>query len=314
MNNSKEYKTGLWVDSKAQFINRSTNGQGWSYRIQKDKSEYPKYYNGGEIIITAKKWQTAQQALNLIYAGMTLVDSYNTNIFSSSRPLATENAVSSQAKTNKIPTEFHCYTPSIPRACEIAVKASRSLKYTYALTKYFYSCELFSTPSIELDPFHSPNLKISSFREDHVRFATSILVAYSAIEELNLHIKASNENPSRLENGKWNPDVRNDLENRLKENKINIQEPLLWSIRGPRRSLDKKSRLQAIQPAEYSKGQVKDIDVDICDAISESSWLRSKISAHGFSKLASSLSPYDVSNVQHIVRRILLEIFGYWRN
>ena len=54
-------------------------------------------------------------------------------------------------------------------------------------------------------------------------------------------------------------------------------------------------------------------ELQITDAIDYASWLRSKISAHRLSDLASSLSYYDVVNVQDLARRLLLEHLGFWK-
>ena len=59
---------------------------------------------------------------------------------------------------------------------------------------------------------------------------------------------------------------------------------------------------------------IRDGEVEIIDAIAYASWLRSKISAHGVNELTPKLSPYDVINVQNIVRRLLLERLGFLRN
>jgi hypothetical protein len=313
LNSHIEYRTGLWLTKNIDSFQDSFKGRGWSLSFAKDVSDHPKFNNGSEVIITAKKWETAQQALNLISAGMVLVDGYNVNVFSNSRHIAfNEDALEGPEKLTKLQRP-HFYTPSIPIACKIAIKASYKLKHCYALTKYFHSCEHFSTPSIDLDPFHSPNMKVSGFYEDHVRFAASIFTAYSAIEELNLHIKASPQKPSRLEDGSWNPEVKADLEERLVKSKINLHEPFLWSIRGPKRRIDKKRSPTPKEIPSWSRWPVNDINVEITDAIADASWLRSRVSAHGFSKLASSLSPYDVANVQHLARRLILESLGYWR-
>ena len=208
---------------------------------------------------------------------------------------------------------YSLYTPEISLACKIAVKASYNRHYCYALTKYYLSCYLYSTPIVELDPHHSPNLRLSPFYDDHVRFAASIILAYSAIEELDLQIKAGEKKPSKLPTGEWNPEVKNDLERRLQQSRIDLSESFLWSQRGPSRRIDRRRAPRSRSKASWARGLVRDAQVDLIDAISDASWLRSKVSAHGFTDLASSLSPYDVANVQHVARRLLLESLGFWR-
>lgn len=45
--------------------------------------------------------------------------------------------------------------------------------------------------------------------------AQAIIIFYSVIEELGLEIRANRDNPSFI-NGRWNPVIKNELENRLK--------------------------------------------------------------------------------------------------
>jgi hypothetical protein len=118
---------------------------------------------------------------------------------------------------------FHS-SPHIPLACLLAAKISYRLKFVYALARLQISMDILSTPTIDLDPTHSLNIPKSVFPEDHVRIATSITSAYSAIEDLGLTLRASNENPSRID-GAWNPVVRNELEQRLKRAGIDLSEP-----------------------------------------------------------------------------------------
>jgi hypothetical protein len=55
--------------------------------------------------------------------------------------------------------------------------------------------------------------------------------------------------------------------------------------------------------------------VHIADAIAHASWLRSKVSSHKLKEdLLRALSAYDVTNVQHLARNLILESLGYLRN
>lgn len=58
---------------------------------------------------------------------------------------------------------------------------------------------------------------------------------------------------------------------------------------------------------------MRDVYVEVIDGIAYASWLRSSISAHRLPRLARSLTTYDVANVQHLARRLLLEVLGFWR-
>ncbi|MDZ7741661.1 MAG: hypothetical protein U5Q03_07905 [Bacteroidota bacterium] len=270
-----------------------------------------------KIVICAKHWKTAQQASNLIFSSLILhMGDTMGGILSDQQPIV----YSEQDKLPKdLPTHlaefirnYHINTPGLSTACLIAIKASQNKRLLYAISKYKLSCEVYSTASVDLDPFYSENLKLSSFVEDHVRFATSINLAYSAIEDLQLQIKAGANNPSKI-NGVWNSKVKEDLGSRLLNSGININEQFLWSVRGTLRKIDKVRPPISVSKPYRSSKTVRDVEVNIIDALNDASWLRSKVSAHGASHLTPSLSPYDVANVQHLTRRLILESLGYWK-
>ncbi len=324
MTEVKQFKTGMWFAEEPEYYNHRFNGRGWNIIFIEGKLS-----DGGinvdgvthrnkEIAICAKNWKTAQQATNLIYSSLVLEMSDTLGgIISSFSPVAyseeedmIENLPSSISETIK--NHYLC-NPDLSMACLIALKASYNKHFCYAISKYNLCCEIYSTASVDLDPFHSKNMNLSPFYDDHVRFASSITLAYSAIEELNLHIKASDKNPSKLPNGEWNPKVKSNLECRLSKAGVDNEELFLWNLRGPSRKIDKKRPPKAISRPYWSGSSVRDVEVNIIDAINDASWLRSRVSAHGFSQLTPSLSPYDVANVQHLARRLILESLGFWR-
>ncbi len=323
MTETKQYKTGLWFAEEPEYYDRKFNGRGWSIKFIEGKHSNSGIYSNGEfykskeIVICAKHWKTAQQASNLIFSSL-ILDMGNTmgGILSDQQPIV----YSEQEKLPKdLPTHlaefirnYHNNTPGLSTACLIAIKASRNKKFLYAISKYKLSCEIYSTASVDLDPFHSENLRLSSFIEDHVRFATSINLAYSAIEDLQLQIKAGANNPSKTD-GVWNPKVKDDLELRLLKSGIDINELFLWNVRGTLRKIDKVRPPISVSKPYSSSKTVRDVEVKIIDALNDASWLRSKVSAHGVSHLTPSLSPYDVANVQHLTRRLIIESLGYWR-
>lgn len=313
----KQYKTGMWIVEDPKFYKQKFNGSGWSLIFHKDDSEFPKFQNGKEIIIQAKNWKTAQQATNLIYASLVLILGDTLGGILNKKPVAfsEEEDLFSGMPKRLIGSikDTYLHTPDLSIACLVALKVSRNKRHCYALAKYCLSCEIYSTPAIELDPFHSENLKLSPFFEDHIRFAACIILAYSSIEDLDLQIKASNENPSRLNNGEWNPAVKADIEERLTAAGINLDEFFLWTVRGTSRRINKKRPLKSKSKPYKLSRTVRDSEVNIIDALNDASWLRSKIAAHGSGKLTPSLSPYDVANVQHLARRLIMETLGFWR-
>ena len=313
----------MWFAEEPAYYNQNFNGKGWSIIFCKGKESSggtylnDQFLGNKEITICARHWNTAQQASNLIYASLILErgDTMNGNI--STQPVVYSEQEDMPHKMPKrifdlIKNNF-LITPSLSDACLIAVKASKSKHVCYAISKYKLSCEIYSPATIDLDPFHSENMKLSPFIEDHVLFSTSITLSYSAIEDLKLNLKASPQNPSKLSNGEWNPIVKNDLEQRLIKAGIDINEPLLWAVRGTPRKIDKLRPPIAVSKPYKSSKTVRDVEVRLIDALNDARWLRSKVATHGSTHLTPSLSPYDVANVQHLTRRLILESLGYWK-
>jgi len=78
--------------------------------------------------------------------------------------------------------------------------------------------------------------------------------------------------------------------------------------------LNEACKPPVLQKAEWAGYKVRDVYLDIIEAIAYASWLRSKISAHRLSVLAKSLTICDVANVQQLARRLLLETLGFWHH
>ena len=272
---------------------------------------------GGQAVeIEANNWQAAQRALRLILAAM--------QVNSGQPPLHDVDdfiAYSTDDPESVACLEAHhgahhqmIGTTGVWRSCEIAAAASRRMSTHYAVIKYQFSHSCFGAMMVDLEPSHGEFLRLSDLPYDHVRFAHAILAAHSLIEDLGLEVRASATKPSRI-NREWNPVVKEDLERRLTAAGVDLTEPLLWTIRGPsRRRLDTKRRV-AVAGAKYSwsRGWIRDAPVQLIDAIAHVDWLRDKVASHGVKNLTKSLSPYDVTNTQHLARRLVLEVLGFWR-
>lgn len=154
---------------------------------------------------------------------------------------------------------------------------------------------------------------MSKYPQDHITFCHAIISAYSVLEELGLEIRASKDNPSKI-GDQWNPKVKSDLEKRLIKSGIDLSDTLLWTMRGPKRKLEKVKGMPVFKKSLWSYGQVRDAEVDLIDAIAYASWLRSYVSSHTVKEITKVVSPYDVINTQHLARRCILEPFGIWHN
>jgi len=309
----KNYYTGLIVDmDEPDQPSPPFKGAGWEVSFVKERHHPPRMRNGLEVVIHARSWASAQRALNLILSSIIL--------YSGDPPLFDMPFIAHNSEEPKFHnplfrrgiSEMSMNTPGIPLACAIAAKASRRQKWVYALAKYKFSISLYGVFLIDLEPSHAPHLSVSSFPDDHVMFSYAIVSAYSVVEDLGLEIRASQKKPSRI-NGKWNPPVKEDLEKRLEKAGIDINETILWTVPGPKRKTEKRREIPVFNKAPWARGPIRDSEIALVDAIAYSDWLRDCVASHGFKDLTKILSPYDVVNVQHLARRLLLEVLGFWR-
>ena len=268
-----------------------------------------------ELCINARSTYRAQEILDLLTATISLT--HSEPIFEIRQllvyPLDNDDEAfdsfwfPNDELRSKINDEYHI--GNIPLACEVAAKLSYKKSLINSVYKYYLSSYLCSMHPIDLQPFYY--YRLSPFLYDHLRFAYAIVIAYSILEELELEIRASKKNPSKIR-GNWNPVVKNELERRLRKANIDINEPITWMLRGPRKKLELLKPLKFIRNTSWSRGNVRDCEVKIINAISWLSWVRSKFLAHKFSKDIASLSVYDVSNAQLLMKRLLLEHIKMW--
>lgn len=305
------YKTGLIVpENDLQNSAQQFRGKNWVAQRQKSQRES---VSGDEIVISAKDREVAQKALNLIIGCLNLIKGECVVSPSEFKYLAFRDAdIKGFSKLEKI-QYFNCHiTHNIPISCEMAARASYRLKFVYGISKFNFSisnCSLFLE---DLEPSISQYIPLSLFPDDHVRYSYAIISAYSVIEDLGLEIRATKENPSTI-NGEWNPKVKYELEERLRKAGIQLDEKLMRTIRGPKTKIESKRAPRIRCKAAWAKRMIRDSSIELIDAIAHASWLRSKIASHKTRELAGKLSVYDVINVQHLARRLLLESLGYWR-
>jgi hypothetical protein len=311
MKGLKPYNTGLKVWSGNHYYSQPPfKGKNWIVNPQKTRGDK---LEGKEIIIFAKSKETAQRAINLIIGCLNLWKGENVVY-----PGDFEFLAHDVHETNNLPIHEKIKfskgltTTDIPIACLIAAKASYRLKYVYAISKYNFSIENCSVFRIDLEPFMSEHIPPSAYPDDQVRFCYAIIAAYSVLEELGFEIRASSQKPSMIKE-EWNPEVKKDIEDRLNNAGINLNETLLWTIRGPKRKIELSRAPIIHSKEEWSRGMVRDSAVLLVNAIAYASWLRSSVAAHKIKEITTVVSPYDVINVQHLARRLLLESLGFWK-
>lgn len=287
------------------------NGAGWQAALSPQRKRRGTIQGGEEVVLYASSWASAQRALDLIHGCHLLLrgdpDPFDVRLIAHN---AHEPTWMGENERKALSVNMHS-TSNFPLACAVAAKASRRREWVYAVCKYKFSLSLYSVHGVDLEPgLH--HLPISSFPADHVMFSHAIISAYSVLEDMGLQVRASHSNPSQI-NGKWNPVVKQHLEQRLSRSGVDLGETLLWTVRGPTRKIEKRRPLPLGVKAPWSAWIVRDSEIEVLDAIAYAEWLRSCVASHGVKDLARVLSPYDVINVQHLARRLLLESLGFWR-
>jgi hypothetical protein len=312
---TKKYLTGLvWhpYTNETHDIS-SIKGRGWYAHWEKPRQVLHTSTSSDqkEVVLYASSRESAQRALNLIDNCVQLIFgdpqifpmemiAFNTREIRS-LPEEERKRITQRTKGNTM----------IREACDFAARISQRKERVCALAKYCFSMNLHSTFSMDIQD-DDPHYHVSNYPDDHVVFAHCIVSAYSAIEELGLEVRASKDKPSFIRN-KWNSVVLNDLESRLKSAGIDLQEAFPWLLRNTRRAIEMKKSLPITRPAPWAYGRVRDHYVRITDAISYASWLISYVSSHTTKEVTRRLSTYDIANVQHLARRLLLESNDFWK-
>jgi len=312
----KSFHTGLLIHGD--FLRRYPcppfKGKSWhiSFSEYKDKRCLSIQ---NEVIIHASNQISAQKTLNLILNSLALYSGEPISPFGYPELHVYCNQETAEEQENDIPevsTKFFG-TSGIPVACLIASKASHRKKYIYAIAKYNFSLSLYSQFGVDLEPWSAPHLPVSKHPEDHIAFSHAIISAYSVVEEIGLEVRASSKKQSMIK-GCWNPKVKFELEQRLQRAGVDLSDKLLWTMSGTKRKLEKKKELQIFDKMRWSSGPVRDATVEVVDAINYASWLRGYVSSHKVKEITEVISPYDIINVQHLARRLILEPFGIWRD
>jgi hypothetical protein len=315
MASPRNFRTGLFVAHFKELarykVAGPVHGAGWKVRFKRQEPDARvTIVHGREVVIEARSWLRAQQALNLVTDSLALL--HGEDALWDSGLVVHNEREPAKPYEGRPPSWGVRSTEGVPLAVLCASKTSRRRQWGYAVANYNLSLKLYSPAQIDLDPHHAlRQLKTSRFLDDHVTFAAAIVAAYSAIEDLGLEIRASREKPSTI-GGKWNPAVREELEQRLVATKVSLDDPFPWLIRGPDTRIHRKRKLVRDVKAQWAAGPVRDTLVPIVDALAEASRLRSKVAAHGAKTETPSISPYDVTNVQHLARRLIMTVLGAW--
>jgi len=308
----------------------SSKGRGWIISFIKHRGGSiggtligKRVLPAGHLIIETSSPDKANEISDLVYACYVVISACDyvgfdlLNIYGSVPVILDE-------RCRSFPERL--YSPRIYMAGIMASKASHKESHVYATHKLCFSYQTYAAAPIDLDPhggnLPTPNLANPFPPSVRIRMADAIVSSYSAIEELGLDIQASASSPSKDKHGNWLPEKRAEVISRLAQANINTKEGFVWDLRGGRTIIERKSVFtRRGKKSPWANGvQVRDEEIDLVDAIDRASFLRSQIASHKFSstksarsKLIRVLSVYDVSNVQLLARRLILESLKLWR-
>ena len=286
--------------------------RAYGHKLFEERGRWPTYISYGEcgrssfdmeIMIRARGPAQARRAMNLLVSAMAVVEG---SITFHPEPFSIEpRPVGAAARTRLYRSQS-----GLLDACELANRSSRSRAASYALHKLALSYQCSAPDMMDLHPGELPRLfQVQTDPVYHVYLANAVTLAYSAIEELGLEIRASQKSPSKA-SGSWNPVVKANLEARLRDSGIDVSNPEIWILRGPKTRIEKHRPVPHVGKASWSGGPVRDVKVELIEALWLASGLRSTTTTHRFPDRARSLTVYDAHNVQSLARRLIIERFG----
>jgi hypothetical protein len=303
----RRYFTGI-VPSRDEPRLRSCCGRGWRAFTCPASDETRKSFAGSptEIVIEASNASNAQRALSLIQTAHELLEGAPNSFGISLKVIPVDPLERKQLYPNPLfDRESRISMGGFPEACRLAAKASMKRAYMYAFALYHVSQSLHANHPMDLEYTLRPDQRRSPLPHDHVRFAYSIVTAYAVLEQLGLAL-----HEQIFANGRWIPEKKKDLEARLTRAGINLSKPGYWLLRGGRTRLELRRRLQGIKKAKWSGGKVRDVEIEVVDAVADLRWVRSRVAAHDVKDMASQISIFDVANAQYLARRCILACLG----
>ena len=274
---------------------------------------------GGRLLLLESKQTEANDIIQLVYAanvileGFPFIENPPTSGFELSDDEADRQITFENVFRRDGFFQWFTYRRTLPVAVAIAAEAWRDKKLIYAIHKLARSYEAECVTPWSMHPQHGQAFeKHSDSFASHVVTSGAINLAYSAIEELDLNVKASRENPRNIQGTpQWEPKFLIKFKERLQKAGIDPERKINWVTRGKQSEVAVYEMFD--QLSEYSDGtEVRDRQISLPDAINFSEYLRNKMTAHAFSSETSRLGPYEVYNVQQVARFLILSKCKLW--
>jgi hypothetical protein len=267
-----------------------------------------------ELLVVADNQEAAVEVQELMYGGILLATANPLDCPRAPGVYEVESIDVDLLRTHGLTETFVRYDLSA-FGFLAATRAFGEVSLAYALEKYRLSLDLDWFTPHSASPRYGQAFRSHYLERCHqVDAGFAIVVAFAGIEELGLEARSSSKRPRFLDKvGTWNPVVLEDLHDRLKQAGVDVAAPITWVRRGSSRPLDSAVEPLQAANAQYADGEVvRDQMLLIEDAIHRVSYLRNFILAHRFSDMARFIGPYEVYNVQSLLRRLLLSKLGLW--
>jgi hypothetical protein len=269
-----------------------------------------------QLLLEAPSRIAAQRAFALLQAALAAMDGHAGFEFEDAIVIpADRRNLEDLNEYDVIGASSHIMTRrSVLFASRLAAKLSRGAPLQYAAFKLQLSYRIASAHHTEVSPtYYRKKFGVSQARIDHVTMASAVTLAYSAIEEMQLEPRPLG-NRQVKKDGVWDEEAYRNLRGRLDRAGVRNGEPVNWNVRGTPTRVHKAERAPEGERMSWTKGLVRDRGVSVEDALLAASWLRSKCTTHKFGKATTSISMFDVFNVQSLTRRLLLERTGLWED
>lgn len=274
---------------------------------------------GGRLLLLETEQAEADNAIQLICAANVILEGFPvirnppTSGFELSDDKADREITFEKTFRRDGLFQWFTFRHTLPVAVAIAAEAWRNKKLLYAIHKLARSYETECVTPWSMHPHNGQVFeKHTKNFDSHVGTSVAINLAYSAIEELDLGVKASSKNPRNIKGTPhWKPEFLKTFKERLRKAGIDPEKTIDWVTRGDQSEVPVYEMLNHL--SEYSNGsEVRDRQISLPDAINFSEYLRNKMTAHAFSSETNRLGPYEVYNVQQVARFLILSKCNLW--
>ncbi len=307
-----EYKTGRYFTSKPEeiesrvffgdsyvkFINHGQNVEDFATSTDKCIFEMRLYTDNFCVM----------NILDLINSSYTLLSCNVSMKAEDLRNYVLESQNESSVYRTLLMESAFTYGTQWYHASKMASKAYGTPKKEMAILKYHLAHTFYSLHPIDFELVNY-DFDAAYFPSERLTFAYAIIDCYSILEELNLNIKSGE--PSTINEGsEWNPDVLEDLTQRLEKNNISAKGNIPWLNRGRYIRPFKSNLISSVNLCKWSDGkEIRDFEISVVDAISELSFIRDKRASHGVGDRVLELALEDLQNAFFLVRHILINYF-----